>query len=613
MDKKNTVIGVLLLAAACLSLFFGPKLFPPPPAPAVNPAPLAPAGPAAPGGPTTTAPTPAHQPGSAITRGSGSNTSNGTFAALAEDSVDARVTILQNDFVEVQFTDFGGAIRAVAMKKFPAVLGEPQPFVFNARHTDPMLALVDFPGLDRHTRFHLVSATDREVVYEARLDGELAVTRRYTLPAAEAPGIDPYQVRHEITFHNLAAKNAAPMRVGMSVGTAGLVNADDYGVELVTGYSTGKDSGFVERSKLQGGGLLSKVGIGSSEPVPYVATPGPLRWSSVQNQFFVSILTPDQPAADMITRRVELPSLPGLNQPNIGITANADFDVPPIAAGGEATLGMSLYVGPKEYKRLANADIFKVDQDKVMRFGMFSFFSKILLTMMTWIHGFFAGSKYAWGLAIILTTLTLKTVFLPLTLAASKSAKRMQKLQPEMKELREKFKDNPQKMQAATMELFKKHRVNPMGGCLPMLVTLPFFFGFFTMLRSAAELRFQPFLWAMDLSSPDTVGHVFGFPIRILAVLMGVTMIVQMRLTPQPTVDNAQAKIFKFMPYIFTVFCYNFSCALALYSTVNGVFTIGQQLIINRMKDPAPVSPASTAAATTMPMLRNVTPRKKKK
>jgi len=215
------------------------------------------------------------------------------------------------------------------------------------------------------------------------------------------------------------------------------------------------------------------------------------------------------------------------------------------------------------------------------------------------------------------TTLTLKLVFLPLTLAASKSAKRMQKIQPEMQAIREKYKDNPQKLQAETMVLFKKHRVNPMGGCLPVLVTMPFFWGFFQMLRSAAELRLQPFLWAHDLSAPDTVMRIVGLPLNILPILMGVTMVIQMRLTPQPTVDNAQAKIFKFMPYVFTLFCYNFSCALALYSTVNGIFTIGQQLIINRMKDPAPVSPGSTALATAGPAIKNVTPKhakpKKKK
>ena len=213
----------------------------------------------------------------------------------------------------------------------------------------------------------------------------------------------------------------------------------------------------------------------------------------------------------------------------------------------------------------------------------------------------------------MITTLFLKLIFLPLTLSASKSAKRMQKIQPEMQAVREKFKDNPQKLQQATMELFKKHRVNPVGGCLPILITIPFFMGFFSMLQSTAELRFAEFLWASDLSMPDTVARIpLGFmtiPLNIMPILMGVTMIVQMRLTPQPSVDNAQAKMFKFMPYIFAFFCYNFSCALSLYSTVNGLFTIGQQLIINRMKDePLPATPA--VATKGGKGMKNVTPKK---
>ena len=185
-----------------------------------------------------------------------------------------------------------------------------------------------------------------------------------------------------------------------------------------------------------------------------------------------------------------------------------------------------------------------------------------------------------------------------------------------MQAIREKFKDNPQKLQQATMELFKKHKVNPLGGCLPVLITIPFFIGFFSMLQSTAELRFQPFLWATDLSAPDTIAHIWGLPINILPLLMGATMVIQMRLTPSPSVDNAQMKMMKFMPYVFTLFCYNFSCALALYSTVNGLFTIGQQLIINRMKDePGPqgagTAAAATAGAFARPM-KNVTPKKKK-
>jgi YidC/Oxa1 family membrane protein insertase len=219
----------------------------------------------------------------------------------------------------------------------------------------------------------------------------------------------------------------------------------------------------------------------------------------------------------------------------------------------------------------------------------------------SWVHNY--------GLAIIVMTLILKTLFLPLTLTAARSGKRMQKIQPQMQALREKYKDNPQKLNQATLELFKTNKVNPMGGCLPILITIPFFVGFFVMLQSASELRFQEFLWAKDLTAPDTVGRIFGLPINIMPLLMGITMIVQMRLVPTPTVDNAQQKIFKIMPYFFTLVCYNFSCALALYSTVGNLFTIGQQLVINRMKDDdAPAEPVVEGRPT-----KNVTPSRKKK
>ena len=228
---------------------------------------------------------------------------------------------------------------------------------------------------------------------------------------------------------------------------------------------------------------------------------------------------------------------------------------------------------------------------------------------MNFTHGF-AGN---WGVAIVLMTLLLKVVSLPFTLAASKSAKRMAKMQPALQALREKYKDNPQKQQQATMEVFKARKINPVGGCIPILITFPLFIGFFAMLQCTAELRLQPFLWAQDLAAPDTVGHLFGIPwlpINIMPILMGATMVFQMRLTPTPSVDNMQMKMMKFMPYIFMLFCYGFSCALALYSTINGLFTIGQQMVINRMKDPEEVAVATPGPGGKP--IKNVTPPKKK-
>jgi len=181
---------------------------------------------------------------------------------------------------------------------------------------------------------------------------------------------------------------------------------------------------------------------------------------------------------------------------------------------------------------------------------------------------------------------------------------------PELKAIKEKYKDNPAKLQTATMELYKKHKINPVAGCVPMLLTIPFFWAFFTMLRSAAELRFAPFLWAHDLSAPDTIGMISlpilgAVAINVLPLLLGVVNFMQMRVTPQPAVDNAQMKMMQFMPVMFVLFYYNWSCALSLYSTINGLFTICQQLVVNRVPDTEDTEPVRAGKPT-----KNVTPKK---
>jgi len=599
MDKKNLIIGVALLIAAFASMMLTPSATPPP-ATQSTPAATYPA--ATSSGSTytgATAPRPL--------------TSPSEISAIKRDAVGAKIDLLANNFVEIRLSNYGGAIKEVALRKFAETLDSKPRFILNNEHIDQMLGIIGLPGLGQETAFTIVSQSSRQVVYRAVFENRIEVTRRYSLPDTSRPGTDPYQIRHETTFRNLTNQTIPLPKIALSLGTVSAIDDTIYGQQHNSGYYDGEDAHFTEYTKLQGGGIMSFVGIGSREPVPVLTKTSSVHWASLSNQFFTSVLTPDQPGMALTTRRVPVePFASTPERPNFGLSAETQFDLEALPPSGVVTLGMKYYVGPKEYKRLSNGDIFTENQDEVMNFGFFGFFSQILLTTMTWVHGWMEGISpaWSWGWAVVITTLILKIVFLPLTLIAAKSGKRMQKIQPEMKELKEKFKDNPQKMQAATMELFKKHRVNPMGGCIPILLTMPFFFGFFIMLRSAAELRFESFLWANDLSSPDTVGHIMGLPINIMPILMGATMIFQMKLTPQPTVDNAQAKIFKFMPWMFTLFCYNFSCALALYSTVNGLFTIGQQLVINRMKD-EPLPPAPVASKGNK-KVKNVTPKKRK-
>ena len=592
MDKKNTFIGALLFIAAFFVLIYSQRFAPQSPAAAPQRA---------------IAPVPTAAATAAPLTLSRANADEPTFTTAQVDQSGATVTRVSNSFVEVNFTDSGGAIRNVAFKKYPAELHRPDPFIFNELHDNPMLAFIGVPGLDRETRYELVSRSDTDITYRAVLDKRIEVTRHYVVSPDKGTGTDPYLIRCETTLRNLSDAPYAPMRAAFSIGTAAPSNALDTGLQLTTEFSNGKDQMLVRRASLEGSNGF--LGFGVSGPKAIIQGSGPVVWATVKNQFFASILTPDDPASGLETRRVKLlKDLPDTDKRAYGITAAVDVDVPAIPAHGQTVLSGNFYVGPKEYPRLSNSDVFRHDEDRVMDFGnfIFRFCAALLLTVMTWYHSWTAN----WGIAIILTTLSLKVLFLPITLAQSRTSRRTQKVMPELKLIKEKYKDNPQKLQAATMELYKKHKINPVAGCIPMLLTIPFFWAFFTMLRSAAELRFAPFLWAHDLSAPDTIGMI-SLPIvgmlaiNVLPLLLGVVNFMQMRVTPQPAVDNAQMKMMQFMPVMFVLFYYNWSCALSLYSTINGLFTICQQLVVNRVPDTEDTVPVRTGKPT-----KNVTPRK---
>lgn len=603
MDKKNTAIGIVLVLAAFACFWASQRFAPqqPPPAPELIPQ----GGTSAPGGtpggstPTTSAPTtmPAQ-----------------TELRPVDPGTPAETVALENDFIRVTFTNAGGAIDRVALKKYPAVKDRPEPYVLNASAAAPALSFSGLPGLDAGARYELVEQTATAIAYRAVLPGQVEVTRRYTLAAGGGNGQDPHQITHETLFRNLTEQQYSLPRTSVSVGTAAPINAEDYGLHLNVGYYDGDDFETVGRSKLEGGGFFSNFGLGSKVDLPFIQRDSTIAWASVKNTFFATILTPENPGLGVRIERFKTdPRAPITDRSAYGVAGWAQFDLPAIPANGTTTWKAAFYAGPKEYKRLADVQHFKKNEHEVMEFSAF-FFNRIflsgyiaplLISLMGWVHSL----GISWGWSVVVVTLILKTVTLPFTLAASRSGKRMAKLMPHMQALREKFKDNPQKLQEGMLKLYRENKVNPVGGCLPILITIPFFIGFFSMLQSASELRFQEFLWAQDLSAPDTVARIFGFPLNIMPLLMGATMIFQMRLTPTPTTDPAQQTMMKVMPWMFTLFCYNFSCALALYSTVNGLYTIVQQLIVNRL--PEPQLPIDAPGATT-PGMKNVTPKKKK-
>lgn len=560
----------MLLVAAFATLFLGQRFAPPAPAaPEIAPAQA----------PMPTAPNQA----SPSARPARTTPFETEFAALAGANADAVVSYLENDFIRVEFTNFGGAIANVAFKKYGLTNDSSLPFVFNQPRVEPMLAITDVPGLGSDTAYRLVSATRDEVVYETLLEGRLKVVRRFSI-GSELEGSDPYLIRHDTQLQDLSGNGAPQTMAALSLGTTSLVSPNDFGQYLNIMSWDGEDQTLTKPGELEGGGLLSWIGLRDGAPKSSITKDGTVVWAAAKNQFFAGVYTGDTAGFSTTARRVELPPFEGSSRANKGLIGVVNYTLPSMIPGGSLALGGDLYVGPKEYDRLRKFD---QDQAEVMQFAPY-FFSKIFLsgviapilnlTMVT-MHGWVGN----WGVAIILMTLLLKIVTLPFTLAASRSAKRMAKLQPLMKEVREEFKDQPQKLNEATLKIFKENKVNPMGGCLPILITMPLFVAFFSMLQGTAELRFTDFLWTADLSAPDTILRIFGLPLNIMPLLMGATMVYQMKLTPTPTTDNAQMQIMKFMPIVFTLICYNFAAALALYSTVNGVFTIIQQVIVNRM------------------------------
>jgi len=229
----------------------------------------------------------------------------------------------------------------------------------------------------------------------------------------------------------------------------------------------------------------------------------------------------------------------------------------------------------------------------------------------------------SYGFTIVAITVIIKTAFWPLTQASTRSMKRMQALQPQIKALQEKYKDDAVKMQKKMSELWKEHKVNPAAGCLPMLIQLPIFFGFYTMLRSAIELRGASFLWACDLSQPDTVfiipglGFIpilgipgVGFPLNPLPLIMGATQLWQMRLTPpSPGVDPMQQKMMQYMPLMFLFILYPYSSGMTLYWTVQNLLTIAQ-MKLTKAKDAGAAAGANTTSAK--PAIVSPPPKRKK-
>ena len=229
------------------------------------------------------------------------------------------------------------------------------------------------------------------------------------------------------------------------------------------------------------------------------------------------------------------------------------------------------YVGAKDLQHLKRIDPMLGD---VVEYGIITFFAKPLFTLLEWLQ----ESCGNWGWAIVLLTLIVRIVLFPLTYKGMVSMQKFKDIAPKMKEIQQKYKDDPQKLQTHMMELYRKHGANPLGGCLPLLLQMPIFFAIYRVLYNAIELKGAAWIgWITDLSIMD--------PYFVLPILMGASMFVQQHITPTSFTDPMQEKVFKYLPVIFTIFFITFPSGLVLYWLVNNIFSIAQQYTINRIME----------------------------
>ena len=300
-----------------------------------------------------------------------------------------------------------------------------------------------------------------------------------------------------------------------------------------------------------------------------------MKWLGVEDQYFISAAVPMTPVRNGFFRAGAYLSE---SQPNVQgerkLSPYFGVALPPTNLQPNLLVesDFRMYYGPKE-----DQELLKFGHNLVVSHDMtLEILAAPLLDLLRFIFGYVGN----YGVAIIILTIIVRVVLFPLTFKGMKSMKRMQQLSPRMKKLQAKYKNNKEKLNKEMMALYRKNRVNPLGGCLPMLLQIPVFFALYSSLSSAVELRHAPFMfWISDLSQPDGLG--------ITPLLMGASMYFQQKLTPQTAMmDPTQAKVMQMLPFIFTIFTFTFPSGLTLYWVTSNILSIAQQQIINRIKTP---------------------------
>lgn len=484
----------------------------------------------------------------------------GTAAVVSTDRPARRLTV-ETPLYTVGLSEKGAVINSFVLKDYHADVAKESPLL-NLFPSDGSLGSLDvglkgIPGLENAVfqagaadeRISLTQGT-REIVFSYKSANGMQVEKVYRFSA------DSYVMGLDVRVFNGSEQ---PVTESLSIA-------------MREAYPGKKSSNVFEGPSALINNSLETIEVGDIAKKNTLA--GKIKWVALQNRYFTTSLIPLK-EEDATLRLAVLP----------GNVVEAQYESPEqvFAPNSRQSFEYLLFFGPKDMNAVMPAGH---QLDRVVDFGMFDILAKPCLWLLNFIYGVIPN----YGVAIILLTVLSKIILWPLGTKSYKSMSQMKKLQPLIQEIREKYKNDRKKMNEEVMRLHKTYSINPVGGCLPMILQIPVFFALYRMLDQAIELRHAHFLWWInDLSAPDRLFNFdFSIPfmdppygIPVLTLIMGATMFWQQKMSP-PAGDPTQAKMMLMMPVVFTFIFINFSAGLVLYWLVNNVLSIAQQSYIQK-------------------------------
>ena len=493
-----------------------------------------------------------------------------------EPSVPEETVVLENDELKLEVSTWGAVVKRATLKRYAKNVGELSEenpaLVFDFARA-PLGAIEGVAGLAANAAYEVKSASADEVVF-----ANAQATRTYKLGAN-------YQLTLEESFASAGAQtNTLSIgAVAMGASKNDLLSVDSWALDAKGGHVVHHSEGD---SPLKGylagsvGGCSGPSNVAGLPAVSSAVYPGAQKWVALKNRFFVTALASSTAANGGFEASVARDmKLPGAYRPE-SVAAKVCYAELP------ATRTSVFYVGPKKQSVL-----WDLGMKDVMEFGMWRWICYPLVRVLN----FFNDLIPSFGVAILLLTILVRLIFWPLTHKSTVGMKKMQELQPKLKEIQAKFKDNPQRLQQETFALYREAKVNPMSSCLPMLIQIPVFIALFNVLRSAVELRYAGFLWIADLSEPEAL-FASWFPfggLNLLPILMAVTTALQSYFTPSAGDKSQQRMMMVMMPLMMLFMFYSFPSALSLYWFLSNLFSIVQMWLIRRQTSAKPAAGSS--------------------